>query len=53
MVRAIQTPRVNLRVADDVGLGKTTEAGMVALELINCHRTRKFLIVCPASLQGQ
>ena len=53
VVRAIQMPRVNLLVADDVGLGKTIEAGMVALELIIRHRTRKILIVCPASLQLQ
>ena len=53
VVRAIQMPRVNLLVADDVGLGKTIEAGMVALELIIRHRTRKILIVCPASLQMQ
>ena len=53
VVRAIQMPRVNLLVADDVGLGKTIEAGMVALELIIRHRTRKILVVCPASLQIQ
>ena len=53
VVRAIQMPRVSLLVADDVGLGKTIEAGMVALELIIRHRTRKVLIVCPASLQVQ
>src|SRR5271156_635866 len=53
VVRAIQMPRVNLLIADDVGLGKTIEAGMVALELIIRHRTRKVLIVCPASLQIQ
>jgi SNF2 family DNA or RNA helicase len=53
VVRAIQMPRVNLLIADDVGLGKTIEAGMVALELILRHRTRKVLIVCPASLQVQ
>jgi hypothetical protein len=34
VVRAIQMPRVNLLIADDVGLGKTIEAGMVSLELI-------------------
>ncbi len=53
VVRAIQMPRVNLLIADDVGLGKTIEAGMVALELIIRHRARKIMIVCPASLQVQ
>src|SRR3954466_8434564 len=53
VVRAIQMPRVNLLIADDVGLGKTIEAGMVALELTIRRRTRKILIVCPASLQVQ
>lgn len=53
VVRAIQMPRVNLLIADDVGLGKTIEAGMVALELIIRHRARKMLIVCPSSLQVQ
>jgi superfamily II DNA/RNA helicase len=53
VVRAIQMPRVNLLIADDVGLGKTIEAGMVGLELIIRHRARKILIVCPSSLQIQ
>jgi SNF2 family DNA or RNA helicase len=34
VVRAIRMPRANLLVADDVGLGKTIEAGLVILELI-------------------
>lgn len=53
VVRAIQMPRVNLLIADDVGLGKTIEAGMVALELIVRHRARKILIVVPSALQIQ
>lgn len=53
VVRAIQMPRVNLLIADDVGLGKTIEAGMVGLELIIRHRARKILVVCPSSLQIQ
>ena len=53
VVRAIRMPRVNLLVADDVGLGKTIEAGMVALELIIRHRARKILVVCPSALQIQ
>jgi len=53
VVRAVQMPRVNLLIADDVGLGKTIEAGMVNLELIIRHRARRILIVCPAGLQVQ
>jgi ERCC4-related helicase len=44
-------PRVNLLVADDVGLGKTIEAGLVSQELIVRNRARTILIVCPAGLQ--
>ena len=50
--RAIQMPRVSLLIADDVGLGKTIEAGMTILELIIRHRARRVLVVCPASLSG-
>ena len=46
-------PRVNLLIADDVGLGKTIEAGLVAQELLIRHRARRILIVCPAALQMQ
>jgi superfamily II DNA/RNA helicase len=53
VVRAVQMPRVNLLVADDVGLGKTIETGMVILELIIRHRARRVLVVCPAALQVQ
>ncbi len=53
VVRALQMPRVNLLIADDVGLGKTIEAGLVVQELILRHRVRSVLIVCPSSLQVQ
>ena len=53
VVRAVQMPRVCLLVADDVGLGKTIESGMVVLELIIRNRARRILIVCPAGLQVQ
>jgi SNF2 family DNA or RNA helicase len=51
VVRALRMPRVNLLIADDVGLGKTIEAGLVVQELILRHRVRSTLIVVPASLQ--
>jgi SNF2 family DNA or RNA helicase len=50
VVRALRMPRVNLLVADDVGLGKTIEAGVVVQELLLRHRARSILVVCPASL---
>jgi SNF2 family DNA or RNA helicase len=53
VVRALSMPRVNLLIADDVGLGKTIEAGLVVQEMILRHRVRSVLIVCPSSLQLQ
>ena len=51
LVRAIDMARANLLIADDVGLGKTIEAGLVIQELLLRHRARSVLVVCPASLQ--
>ncbi|MFH0241787.1 DISARM system SNF2-like helicase DrmD [Streptomyces sp. HK10] len=48
--RAVGAPRVNLLLADDVGLGKTIEAGLVVQELMLRGRARRTMIVCPAGL---
>ncbi|MFW7414105.1 DISARM system SNF2-like helicase DrmD [Demequina sp. SO4-18] len=48
--RALQAPRANLLLADDVGLGKTIEAGLVIQELLLRHRARSVAVVCPPSL---
>ncbi|ACZ31341.1 helicase domain protein [Xylanimonas cellulosilytica DSM 15894] len=48
--RALAAPRTNLLLADDVGLGKTIEAGLVIQELLLRHRARSVVIVCPPSL---
>ncbi|MCA2266294.1 DEAD/DEAH box helicase family protein [Mycobacterium marseillense] len=48
--RALASPRANLLLADDVGLGKTIEAGLVIQELFLRHRARTAVIVCPPSL---
>ena len=53
LVRALTMPRVNLLIADDVGLGKTIETGMIVQELILRHRIRSILVLCPSSLQNQ
>ncbi len=46
-------PRPSLLVADDVGLGKTIEAGLAMLELLARRRVRRILIVTPAGLVAQ
>lgn len=51
LVRAIDMARVNLLIADDVGLGKTIEAGLIIQELIVRHRAHSVLVICPADLQ--
>lgn len=53
LVRAVQMPRANLLIADDVGLGKTIEAGLIVQELLLRNRARTVIIVCPSSLQIQ
>jgi superfamily II DNA or RNA helicase len=50
VVRALSMPRVNLLIADDVGLGKTIEAGLVVQEMLLRYRARSVIVVCPASL---
>ena len=51
LVRALRMPRANLLIADDVGLGKTIEAGLVIQELILRHRARTCLT--PNSLEAR
>src|SRR5262249_49553266 len=48
--KALSLPRANVFIADDVGLGKTIEAGLIAQELLLRQRVDFILIVCPASV---
>ena len=53
LLKALRMPRVSLLIADDVGLGKTIEAGLVLTELLIRRRIRRVLVLTPASLRAQ
>ena len=53
VVMALEMPRVRMLIADDVGLGKTIEAGLVLTELMARRRASRVLVVVPASLREQ
>jgi SNF2 family DNA or RNA helicase len=51
--KALLLPRVNLFIADDVGLGKTIEAGLIASELLLRRRVKEVVVACPPSMIQQ
>ncbi len=53
LLKALAMPRINLMIADDVGLGKTIEAGLILSELLIRRRIQRVLILTPASLRLQ
>ena len=53
LLKALRMPRVNLLIADDVGLGKTIEAGLIVKELFLRRRIQRVLVLTPASLRLQ
>ncbi len=50
---ALRLPRVNLFIADDTGLGKTIEAGLIARELLLRRKVRTIVVAAPASMLEQ
>jgi hypothetical protein len=51
--KALLLPRVNLFIADDTGLGKTIEAGLIATELLLRRRVKDVVVACPPSMIDQ
>jgi len=53
LIMALRQSRVRLLIADDVGVGKTIEAAMVARELLDRGLGRRLAVLCPAHLCDQ
>ncbi|MBD3237728.1 MAG: helicase, partial [Candidatus Eisenbacteria bacterium] len=51
--KALRLPRVNLFIADDTGLGKTIEAGLIARELLLRRRCKTIVVSAPPSVLEQ
>ncbi len=52
-LRILSKPRPRLLIADDVGIGKTIEAGLCILELLSRNRAKRILIISPPGLLDQ
>jgi len=53
VVKILNANSSGLLIADEVGLGKTIEAGLVWTELAARYDLKRLLIVCPKSLQAK
>lgn len=53
LLMALKMSTVRLLVADDVGIGKTVEAGLIARELLDRGEIRRLAVLCPPHLCDQ
>jgi superfamily II DNA or RNA helicase len=53
VLKLLQTGKTRLLIADEVGLGKTIEAGLIWTELEARQEADRVLVVCPSSLLGK
>lgn len=53
LLMALKLDPVRLLVADDVGIGKTIEAALIARELLDRGDIERFAVLCPPHLVGQ
>ncbi|MGI8802088.1 MAG: DISARM system SNF2-like helicase DrmD [Solirubrobacteraceae bacterium] len=51
--KALLLPRANLFIADDTGLGKTIEAGLIARELLLRKKAKTIVVAAPPSVLEQ
>jgi SNF2 family DNA or RNA helicase len=53
LLMALRLPVVRLLIADDVGIGKTIEAGLILRELLDRGEIAKCAVLCPPHLVDQ
>ena len=53
LLMALKLDPIRLLVADDVGIGKTIEAGLIARELIDRGEIKRLTVICPPHLCEQ
>ncbi|MHA1842719.1 MAG: helicase-related protein [Promethearchaeota archaeon] len=53
VLMALNLQKVRMLLADDVGLGKTIEAGLILQELLGRKRINRVLFITPANLREQ
>jgi len=53
LLMALKLDPIRLLIADDVGIGKTIEAGLVARELIDRGEVGRLAVLCPPQLAEQ
>ena len=53
LLMALRLDPVRLLIGDDVGIGKTIEAGLIARELLDRGEIRRVAVLCPAQLCEQ
>lgn len=53
LIMALRLDPVRLLIADDVGIGKTIEACLIARELLDRGDIRRFTVLCPPHLAEQ
>jgi superfamily II DNA or RNA helicase len=53
LLMALRMQPVRLLIADDVGIGKTVEAGLIARELLDRGEIRRVCVLCPPALCEQ
>jgi len=51
VLKFLESPSGGILIADEVGLGKTIEAGLIWTELRSRYDARRLMVVCPAMLR--